>query len=412
MPFLHCVDCGTRTFKNWDANDTDDEEDYYCRQCCQDTQWITEAEFAELRKNRRPGDRRNSEEYRMNQKLFEEIQARKLAEQQQRRSHGDPQPPPQPAPPPQPPPQRRVPVQAWGSPRSSSPAPSSNSTPRPYTSSGSHPTPRVDSTMTDEDDGRCRSPVAASPGRLEHPAPPMYQQRQSSTMSSVPNSPITGPPEQLLEVLLREVPTLGAYIRRLRAELLAARRERSTAVDQALDWQRREEEARTQRATAVQEAKALGVQNAELHLEVVDLRANVAALTLQLQAFGATPLVVEPHAPVIVATIPADDAPPPADHSAPPPDPEIKSEPPSEPTPRPDAEAPPKPEPQPEPQHTAEPEPQPPPDVQPNPEPAPEPEPEPQPDLPAATSATLTDSDTIVSEPSDATAGEEAPPPA
>lgn len=266
------------------------------------------------------------------------------------------------------------------------------------------------------------------------------------------------------------------------------------------------------RQPRAREAKALGVQNAELHLEVVDLRANVAALTLQLQAFGATPLVVEPHAPVIVATgqatplavrrlcagqwsppgvrrwwavvaprcsarsltplprhccppfagqfanaiawgagaeclppkdtnaryrnevpvgivqcsggaagvgaqsppdsIPADDAPPPADHSAPPPDPEIKSEPPSEPTPRPDAEAPPKPEPQPEPQHTAEPEPQPPPDVQPNPEPAPEPEPEPQPDLPAATSATLTDSDTIVSEPSDATAGEEAPPPA
>lgn len=49
------------------------------------------------------------------------------------------------------------------------------------------PTPRVDSTMTDEDDGRCRSPVAASPGRLEHPAPPMYQRpRRGGIPSPLP----------------------------------------------------------------------------------------------------------------------------------------------------------------------------------------------------------------------------------
>jgi len=258
MPFLHCADCGVRTFKNWDAADTDDDEDFFCTTCNADTQWITEAEFQEKRRRRRSGDqqqslRRSSEDYRLQQRLFGEEQERKYAEQHRLEEV-----------------QQQQRQQQEGSPKL--PGPKERVA--------------VDRDLLDSD-----SPlrVAGSPTQLKSPRSHPARPRRAS-VNPPPNPAL--PVESVIEVLIREVPTLGIYVRRLREEVLGLRRDKALAADQLSVWQRQSLELEAEKAGQSQEAAVLMALNSRLREENRELQDNVALLHAQLKALGVTPRAV------------------------------------------------------------------------------------------------------------------------
>jgi len=98
--------------------------------------------------------------------------------------------------------------------------------------------------------------------------------------------------ESVIEVLIREVPTLGIYVRRLREEVLGLRRDKALAADQLSVWQRQSLELEAEKAGQSQEAAVLMALNSRLREENRELQDNVALLHAQLRALGVTPRAV------------------------------------------------------------------------------------------------------------------------